>query len=322
MYFPVADIEVSPLIPPLVAFSISFFTSPAGVTGAFLLMPFQVSILGFASPAVSPTNLVYNIVAIPSGIYRFIKEGRMAWPLAWITLIGTLPGVFLGAFIRVKYMPDASTFKVFMGLVLLFLGGQLLYNVINRDKESQKKLKAIDERFRVHVEAERIKRQAAVSAGLAPEAVIKTIRFSLTRYEFEFWRERFSFNPLVLFSVALVVGVVGGAYGIGGGAILAPFCAVFFGLPLYAVAGAALLGTFATSIFGVLYYTVFMPMFTASGAGVSPDWMLGIMFGAGGLLGIYCGSRFQKFIPEKVIRVALGVIITLLALRYIGSFVI
>ena len=85
MIFPVSGVEISPLIPLMVAFVVSFFTSMGGVSGAFLLLPFQISILGFTSPAVSPTNLVYNIVAIPSGVYRYIREGRMAWPLAWVT---------------------------------------------------------------------------------------------------------------------------------------------------------------------------------------------------------------------------------------------
>ena len=82
MHFPVSGVDVFPAIPIIVAFVISFFTSMGGVSGAFLLLPFQVSVLGFTSPAVSPTNLVYNIVAIPSGVYRYIKEKRMAWPLA------------------------------------------------------------------------------------------------------------------------------------------------------------------------------------------------------------------------------------------------
>jgi uncharacterized membrane protein YfcA len=34
---------VQPWIPPLVAFVISFFTSMGGVSGAFLLLPFQMS---------------------------------------------------------------------------------------------------------------------------------------------------------------------------------------------------------------------------------------------------------------------------------------
>ena len=102
MTFPVSGVEVSPLIPPLVALSISFFTSMGGVSGAFLLLPFQVSVLGFTSPAVSPTNMIFNIVAITSGIYRYKREGRMAWVLAGGIITGTAPGVLLGVILRVR----------------------------------------------------------------------------------------------------------------------------------------------------------------------------------------------------------------------------
>jgi len=54
MFFPVSGVEVNPLIPPLIALVVSTFTSMGGVSGAFLLLPFQVSILNFTSPAVSP----------------------------------------------------------------------------------------------------------------------------------------------------------------------------------------------------------------------------------------------------------------------------
>jgi hypothetical protein len=77
MYFEVSGVTVSPLIPFLVAFFVSMLVASAGVSGAFLLLPFQVSVLGFTSPAVSPTNLFSNIVAIPSGVYRYMREKRM-----------------------------------------------------------------------------------------------------------------------------------------------------------------------------------------------------------------------------------------------------
>jgi uncharacterized membrane protein YfcA len=58
-----------------------------------------MSFLHFTSPAVSSTNFLYNIVAIPSGAYRYMKEGRMAWPLTLVVILGTLPGVFIGYYI-------------------------------------------------------------------------------------------------------------------------------------------------------------------------------------------------------------------------------
>ena len=71
MLFPVSGVKTYIFIPPLVAFILSFFTSMGGVSGAFLLLPFQMSFLHFTSPAVSSTNFLYNIVAIPSGVYRY-----------------------------------------------------------------------------------------------------------------------------------------------------------------------------------------------------------------------------------------------------------
>src|SRR5512147_3218861 len=118
MHFPASGVDVSPFLPPLVAFAISLFTSTGGVSGAFLLLPFQMSVLGFTAPAVSATNQLFNIVAIPSGVYRYIREGRMVWPLTWVVIAGTLPGVLIGAILRVRYLPDPVRFKLFAGVVL------------------------------------------------------------------------------------------------------------------------------------------------------------------------------------------------------------
>src|SRR5512139_2533217 len=148
MHFDVSGVTVNPLIPPLVAFVISTFTSMGGVSGAFLLLPFQVSFLGFTSPAVSPTNLIFNIVAIPSGVYRYIREGRMAWPLAWIIILGTLPGVFIGAAVRINYLPDPKHFKVFMGFVLLYMALRLLFDLRAKADQEKSKIEEIEKSFR------------------------------------------------------------------------------------------------------------------------------------------------------------------------------
>ena len=75
--FPVSGAETFIFTPPLVAFAISFFSSMAGITGAFLILPFQMSFLGFTTPSVSSTNFLYNVVGTPGGILRYMREGRM-----------------------------------------------------------------------------------------------------------------------------------------------------------------------------------------------------------------------------------------------------
>jgi uncharacterized protein len=315
--FPVSGVKTYFFIPPLVAFVVSFFTSMGGVSGAFLLLPFQVSVLNFTSPAVSATNFVYNIVAIPSGVYRYLKEGRMAWPLTWVVIVGTLPGVFIGYYLRVLYLPNPKAFKMFVGCVLLYLGLRILYEMTSRSQKGKQQMKALEDKFNQRSKELKDNQQGRLASGLPAEAVIKTIQFSLSRVEYEFWGERFSFSTPAMFFLAFGVGIIGGTYGIGGGAIIAPFCVAVFHLPVYTVAGAALLGTFLTSIAGVFFYSI-IP--AKAGMATAPDWLLGFLFGAGGFIGMYWGARAQKFVPQKFIKLMLGLIITFLALNYIIQY--
>ena len=145
----------------------------------------------------------------------------------------------------------------------------------------------------------------------------ETISVSLRRVEYSFWGERFSFSTPGMFALAFIVGIVGGTYGIGGGAIIAPFCVAVFQLPVYTVAGAALMGTFLTSIAGVFFYSV-IP--AASGLPVSPDWALGALFGVGGFAGMYCGARLQKYVSQKFIKILLGLMMNYVAFSYIRQY--
>jgi uncharacterized membrane protein YfcA len=317
--FPVSGVKTYIFIPPLVALVVSFFTSMGGVSGAFLLLPFQVSFLNFTSPSVSATNFVFNIVAIPSGVYRYLKEGRMAWPLTWVVIAGTLPGVFIGYYLRVLYLPNPRAFKLFVGCVLLYIGVRLLYEMSGRSQQGKKEMRALEDKFNRRAKEIKGGQQSRMAAGLPAEAVVKTIHFSLTRVEYEFWGERFSYSTIAMFLLAFVVGIIGGTYGIGGGAIIAPFCVAVFRLPVYTVAGAALLGTFLTSVAGVFFYSVIPAQ---SGMNTAPDWLLGFLFGAGGFIGIYLGARAQKFVSQKFIKLMLGMVISFLALRYIAQFIL
>jgi len=300
MHFPVSGVECPIWLPPAVAFLVALLATPAGVSGAFLLLPFQMSVLGFVSPAVTPTNLIYNIVSVPGGAGRYIKEHRMVWPLAWAITAGTLPGVFLGAVIRVRYLLDPRYCKLFVGCVLLYLGVRLFRDVRLGGAGA-----------------------FACQPGFAPTgSAVKTVLASTRRIEFEFQGESYSFRPGTLAAVALLVGVVGGIYGVGGGAIIAPFAMTILRLPAHTVAGAALLGTLITSVAGVAFFEFLGGTPLSAGCAVRPDWALGLLLGAGGLFGSYFGARLQKCLQERWIRLFLGLLVTAMALGYATQFFI
>src|SRR5471032_1514534 len=87
------------------AFVIAVLATPAGISGAVLLLPFQVSVLGTPSPAVTPTNLLYNVVATPGALYRYWRQGQTGGSLTRKLVLGTLPGVVAGSIIRVELLP-------------------------------------------------------------------------------------------------------------------------------------------------------------------------------------------------------------------------
>ena len=242
----------------LIAFGIATLTAPVGVSGAVFLVPVQASVLNVASPAVTPTNLLYNLIAIPGALLQYRRQGRIGGPLLRLLVWGTLPGVIAGAVIRVELLSGPDAFLFVIAAVLIPLGAWL---------------------------------------ALLPTIARKTGA--------DVPRRRITL-------LALLVGVIGGIYGIGGGSILAPIL-VGMGLTVAEVAPAALAATFLTSIAGVATYAI---LSLSSSGDVAPDWLLGLAIGIGGLAGSSLGARLQPRFPEALLRRGLGVLALGLGLRY------
>ena len=240
---------------------LAFITTPAGVSGAVLLLPIQLSVLHVPSPAVTPTNLLFNVAATPGGLLRFWQEHRLGGPLTRLLVLGTLPGVIVGAVIRVELLSGTRAFELVAAGVLFPLGLWLLLG------------------------AQRLPPREREFSGRARVAI---------------W------------VLSLVVGTVGGIYGIGGGSILAPIL-LACGYSAYEVAPATLTATFLTSLVGVGAYQVLQ---LTQGGSIAPDWILGLWVGAGGFIGSYLGARLQSRLPERSLRRLLGLIACVIAARY------
>ncbi|MEU1883668.1 sulfite exporter TauE/SafE family protein [Streptosporangium sp. NPDC020072] len=101
---------------------IAVVTTPVGVSGAVFLLPVQLSVLQVPNPAVTPTNLLFNIVAVPGALLRYRRRGRLGGPLTRLLVLGTLPGVVIGALVRVFLLPGAQVFRLLVACLLFPLG--------------------------------------------------------------------------------------------------------------------------------------------------------------------------------------------------------
>ena len=263
-------------LPPLIACGISFCTSMCGISGAFILLPVQMFCFGTAHPSLSATNHLFNIMAIPAGIYRYWRERRIARPLTAALAIGTLPGALLGAAVRTYWLPDAFRFKLFAAAVLVYLGLDLIMGRTRRPIHQTTSARDC----RVHT---------CTPAQL-----------------------------LSLGTVGCIVGLIAGAYGIGGGSIITTLLISRFRFSLHAVAGTTLAVSFVTSAIALVIFQIIAIWEPTTLAG--PNWTLGLLLGCGGMIGMYCGARCQKFLASRALHWLLaGCIFIMAALSVITT---
>jgi uncharacterized membrane protein YfcA len=101
---------------------ISVLTTPVGVSGAVFLLPVQLDLLAVPSPRVTPTNLLFNIVAVPGSLLRYHRQDQWDRRLIRRLLLGAVPGVILGAVVRVWLVPGAGIFRLLVAVLLGPLG--------------------------------------------------------------------------------------------------------------------------------------------------------------------------------------------------------
>lgn len=208
----------------LIAFAaglvIATLTTPVGISGAVFLLPVQLQVLSVASPQVTPTNLLYNIVSAPGALWKFHRRRAFAGAGALTVrlLTGTVPGVLIGAALRVFLAPGEDVARLLAVVLLAPIGVSLLRA-----------------------------RRAVSDLDPALAADARSLRGGLLAAISRHQR-----------SAAFVVGIVGGVYGIGGGSILSPLL-VAGGLAVGRVAPAALATTWITSVVGAAAFTVLAP---------------------------------------------------------------
>lgn len=256
----------------LIALAVSMACAPAGVSGAFLLLPLQIYLFGVAAPSATSSNLFYNLFATPPGVFRYAKERRLMPRLSILLILSSIPGFALGALLRTTVLMDPKTFRYFVAAVLLAISIRLAHDVLKPRYEPQA---AYTEERLGHIKSGAV---------------------------------HYYYPPLKVAAASAAVGVVGGAYGIGGGAMMSPILAAVFKLPIYATAGSTLLATLASSAFGVVIYNA---------AGHPPHWPIAIPLALGGAAGVYIGAYLQRKIPPRAIKTAILTIAVLLAIENI-----
>ena len=290
------------------AILVGTYFSMIGAAGGMLMAAFQVmvvqtaGILGInAANVLRPSNMALTLFSPLGSFYRYaVKERRVAWPVGISFGVGIFLGsIWLGKY-AVQFLP-MSTYKEWLGVLVVLMGIQTLYELSPKMMEKRKNIKAMVKKFN---EAVAKARAEGTSVEMGHIEAIKT---GLTDYRFKFWGEEFKINPLLFGLLGLGIGVVSRSFGIGGGFLLVPAMTTLGALPMYVAVPISLIGTSFSSIGAFIGYLI---------NGYLPDMWLMISIIIGGFVGGMLGSRAQKLFSEKTLKIVLAVTLFFLFFRF------
>lgn len=117
------------LILSLAFFFAAVLYSSVGHAGASAYLA-AMALVGIASSTMRPTALALNILVSSLVIYRFNKSELIAWKKIVPFILGSIPAAFIGGSLNI----DTSTYNTLIGVVLIIVALQLVFNSKFTDK--------------------------------------------------------------------------------------------------------------------------------------------------------------------------------------------
>ena len=105
---------------------------------------------------------------------------------------------------------------------------------------------------------------------------------------------------------------------VGGGFLMVPILATLFRLPMHVLVAGTIPFVITLSAVGLFSYNIITPLVT--GFRVSPEWAWGFFVASTAVLGSWCASKTQRFIPDRILKAILGLITGGVGIVYILNY--
>ena len=264
--------------------------STVGAAGGILAGFGHITLFGFTNAnTVKVMNQILVAVSPLVSVPKYWKQGRVIFVLGGLLAAGSVLGALIGSTLSYKYLSGLREYKFIFGLFTLFVALKIFYDVFHKEKE---KVKGIDRKIKENPELRRV----------------KIISRSKKEIRFAFLEEEYSFNPLLPFVAGFVVAIISSALGVGGGFLLVPFMVSVLKIPMYLVPGTSAFSILITSLVSIANYL---------NLGATVKWSFIIFEIVGVLVGSYLGPHASHLLGEKNLRIALGIILILIGLKYV-----
>ena len=311
--FPLAGVRVPIWHLVWMGFWTGYTMAVVGEAAGIFALPYQMSILQFTAPSVTPSTQLLTFINPIGALFGFIRNKQYNWDFARWVCAGGAAGALIGPFVRLKILADAKPFKLAVGLALAIAGVHLCWAALRRSNRG----KGIDGKFAAEAAASRaqgVKTPFAIPRGVPIETLSKDGPYIVIG----FWGEKWRMHQPTLFLIGFGVAICASALGVGGGFLLVPIFAALYALPMYVLVAASIPYVIILSAVAIFTYTFIVPLFTGSTLYAEFAW--GLFASAGGVFGAWCAAKTQRFVPQHLLKLMLGGITGIAGVLYVIDF--
>ena len=293
VYLPIAGQSVNAPFIVLLGFVVGVLSGMFGVGGGFLTTP--LLIFYGIPPTVAVASAATQITgASVSGVMVHMRRGGVDLKMALVMIVGGLFGSVFGAVLFRLFQASGQIDLVIDSLYVLILGG--IGGLMLKD--------ALVALGHIRAPAPPVSVVGMVDGLAEQPRNLRWVQRLPMRWRFE--ESGLFISPVAPLTLGFIAGVLTVLLGIGGGFILVPAMIYLLGMPARVVIGTSLAMVLAVSAATTMVHAITTR---------AVDIVLAGLLLVGGVIGAQYGAQLTLRIKPDLLRLALALIILLVALR-------
>lgn len=284
LYLPIANLSVNAIVIIALGAGVGLLSGMFGVGGGFLTTPLLI-VYGIP-PTVAAASAASQVTgASVSGVFAYFRRDgvdvKMGGVLVAGGILGSLAGAWLFRLLQASGQIDTAIAITYV-LLLGSIGGLMLHESVRAIRVLRGAIPARPRRRRHH-------------------PLVASLPFRM-----RFYRSGLYISPIAPLLLGFATGILTTTLGIGGGFVLVPAMIYLLGMTTQVVVG--------TSLFQILFVTAAATMVHATTT-KAVDIVLAALLLVGSVVGAQVGARFAARSRPEYLRLALALMVLLVALR-------
>jgi uncharacterized membrane protein YfcA len=286
LYLPIANLSVNAVVIVMLGLGVGLLSGMFGVGGGFLTTPLLI-VYGIPPTVAAASSASQVTGASVSGVFAHLRRQGVDLHMGAVLIAGGVLGSGAGA-ILFRLLQASGQIDTVIAILYVLMLGSIGWLMLSES------LGAIRARRRGAAPRAKRRRHHPMVAALP--------------LRWRFYRSGLYISPLAPLLLGFATGILTMLLGVGGGFILIPAMLYLLGMPAQVVVG--------TSLFQILFVSAAATM-VHSVTTKAVDIVLAVLLLLGSVVGAQLGARFAARARPEYLRLALAVMVLLVALRMV-----